>query len=329
MWTAASGEGRPGRAGSAPSGALQRAPRVRRVPAWPGARTAPAAGSPAPRPQRRPRLSGGQWLPRRRACESPPRPGPAALRCRGSTAGRSPLEERGRELSPSALSQRPCEEPREDQSIYFLAQLWPASHSHNAALRGRGGCSALPPPHTRPQPPLSSSTGALHSYKACWLHGFDFGVNFPKTPLKFSEMNSNSAQRRPFSLRGKTKPRAFNISIHSGHSQTTGTPPSPPRGSAAASRRSHPRRTAPGPARSSPPARRSSAPCRSPAARSGRLSSARAPPGAPAHGCEAAHIAGLSEALAVFPPSLFCSSFHSKLSELTAPNSPLSCAHGS
>lgn len=117
MRTAAGGEGRPGRAGSAPSGALQRAPRVRRAPAWPGARTAPAAGSPAQRPQRRPRLGGGQWLPRRRACEGPPRPGPAALRCRGSTAGRSSAGKRDWELSPAALLH--CGAPGKGKSVAF------------------------------------------------------------------------------------------------------------------------------------------------------------------------------------------------------------------
>lgn len=108
------GEAGPGRAGSAPSGALQRAPRVRRAPAWPGARTAPAAGSPA---QRRPRFSGGQWLPRRRACEGPPRPGPAALRCRGSSAGRSSPGKRDCELLPTALPH--CGAPGKEKSVAF------------------------------------------------------------------------------------------------------------------------------------------------------------------------------------------------------------------
>lgn len=87
------GRRRPGRRGSAPSGALQRALRMRRAPAWLGARTAPAAGGGEGRPrhpERRPPPRGGQWRPPRRACEgrAGPRARPlapraaAGLRCR-------------------------------------------------------------------------------------------------------------------------------------------------------------------------------------------------------------------------------------------------------
>lgn len=147
--------------------------------------------------------------------------------------------------------------------IFRLSSLWPECHSHSTALCGRGGRPALPPPHMRPQPPLSSSTGALHSYKACLLYGFDFGVNsllwLSKMSLKFSEMNSNSAQHRPFSLGEKTKPQAFDFSIHSSHSLAARTP-SPPHSSAAPSQLSHPSAHAPGaplsdqPAAAAPPA---------------------------------------------------------------------------
>lgn len=142
------------------------------------------------------------------------------------------------------------------QRSFSGSALWPASHSHSAALCGRGGRSALPPPHTGRSRHCLPARAHYTAYKARLLYGFDFGVNsrlwLSKMSLKFSEMNSNSAQRRPFSLGDKTKPHAFNISIHSSHSQAARIP-SPPRRPAAPSQRSHPRRTAPGPARPLPP----------------------------------------------------------------------------
>lgn len=139
--------------------------------------------------------------------------------------------------------------------IFRLSSVASESQPQRGLVWPWGPLGTATAPHG-PQPPLSSSTGALHSYKARLLYGFDFGVNsrlwLSKMSLKFSEMNSNSAQRRPFSLGDKTKPHAFNISIHSSHSQAARIP-SPPRRPAAPSQRSHPRRTAPGPARPLPP----------------------------------------------------------------------------